>query len=395
MSWQDDFRNDMLSNWSVPPVQFASGEGSWLVDIHGKRYLDFLAGIAVNALGHSHPVFVHALTQQAKKLSHVSNLFTNEPVLELAARLKRLAQTGDSGRVFFCNSGTEAIEAAFKLARRNKRNGTILSLTHSFHGRTMGALAVTGKPALQEPFEPMVPNVRQIEATLEALEGAIDDNTAAIFIEPIRGEAGVLPLPEGFLKLARKLTLRHNALLILDEIQTGIARTGEWFAFQGEGVVPDVMALAKGLGGGFPIGAVVTFGAAGELFKPGDHGTTFGGNALACAVANAVLEEIEDKHILDNVKAQSLKLSEAILNFESPLISGVRGKGLLLGITLTKPYAKVMVHLGLELGLVINAPDDDIVRLVPPLNLNNEDSDEFLTIFARILAETEQKALSL
>lgn len=391
MTWQNQFKADMLSNWGLPALQFASGEGVWVTDVHGKRYLDFLSGIAVNALGHAHPVMVEALTKQAKTLIHVSNLFANVPELELAARLKRVAQTGQSGRVFFCNSGTEAIEAALKLARKHKPKGEVLSLTHSFHGRTMGALALTGKPDLQTPFAPMLPGIRQIEASLEALEQNISEHTAAVVFEPIRGEAGVLPVPEGFLKLARKLTLRHNALLILDEIQTGVGRTGAWFAHQHEHVVPDVMALAKGLGGGLPIGAVVTYGKAGEIFDIGDHGTTFGGNPLVTAVSNAVLAEIEEQHLVENAKTQGEKLREAILGFESSLIEGVRGAGLLIGIVLRQPLAKHIVGQAIEHGMILNAPAENIVRLAPPLNLTDDESDEFLVRFASLLAEVEQK----
>ena len=300
----------------------------------GRRYLDFLAGIAVNSLGHAHPVFVDAIAKQAATLAHVSNYFATEPQLELAARLKRLAGTGEGGRVYFGNSGAEANEAAFKLARLH--GGTerprILALTDAFHGRTMGTLALTGKPYMQEPFLPMTPGVEFIDSTIEALEAALDDRVAALFVEPIKGEAGVVELPEGYLAAARALTEQHGALLIIDEIQTGAGRTGEWFAFQHAGITPDAITVAKGIGGGFPIGALITYGHASELFYPGTHGSTFGGNALGTAVASAVLAEIERADLVANAAARGAQLRTAIAGIESPLVSGCRGQGLLIGV---------------------------------------------------------------
>ena len=260
------------------------GQGCRVWDVDGNEYLDFLAGIAVNSLGHAHPALVEAISDQAAKLVHVSNYFATPPQLELAERLKRISGAGDAGRVYFGNSGAEANEAAFKLARLNRgadgRKTRILALKQAFHGRTMGALALTGKPALQEDFLPMIPGVEHIDTSIEALEHAIDDTVAALFIEPIKGEAGVVDLPEGFLAAARRLTEQHGALLILDEIQTGVGRTGSWFAFQQHDIVPDAITVAKGIAGGFPIGALVTFGWASDLFSAGQHGSTFGGNPL-------------------------------------------------------------------------------------------------------------------
>ncbi|MGO3886651.1 MAG: acetylornithine transaminase, partial [Mycetocola sp.] len=339
--WRSEADSNMMRTFGPAQALFVRGEGTAVWDESGRRYLDFLAGIAVNALGHAHPAFVSAVTEQASTLAHVSNLFNTPPQLELAARLKRLAGTGETGRVFFANSGTEANEAALKLARRNgsATRTRVLSVHGSFHGRSMGALALTGKPSLQQPFLPMLEGVEQIEPTVEALRAAIDDSVQAIILEPIRGESGVQMYPDGFFAAARELTTAHGALLILDEIQTGIARTGTWFAFQQEGIVPDAITLAKGLGGGFPIGALVTFGSASDLFEPGQHGTTFGGNALGTAVANAVLQTIEDEDLLANVAARSEQIREAITQWESPLVDHVRGRGLLLGIQLTRPVA--------------------------------------------------------
>ncbi|MEO2131943.1 MAG: acetylornithine transaminase [Microbacterium sp.] len=387
-SWQHDARRDLLANAGDRLALFTRGEGAYLWDDAGKRYLDFLAGIAVNSLGHAHPAFVEAVSAQAATLAHVSNYFATPPQLALAAKLKRLAGTGDSGRVYFSNSGAEANEAAFKLARLH--GGTdrprILALTDAFHGRTMGTLALTGKPAMQEPFLPMVPGVEFLDSTIEALEAAMDDSVAALILEPIKGEAGVLPLPDGYLEAARELTRRHGALLILDEIQTGAGRTGEWFAFQHTGITPDAITVAKGIGGGFPIGALITYGEASELFYPGTHGSTFGGNALATAVAGAVLDEIERADLVTNARIRGGQVREGILAIDSPLIAGCRGQGLLLGVALTRPVAKAVVAAAQEHGLIVNAANDDTIRIAPALTIGDVEIDEFLTLFTAALS---------
>ncbi|MGL4254892.1 MAG: aminotransferase class III-fold pyridoxal phosphate-dependent enzyme, partial [Microbacterium sp.] len=328
-------------------------------------------------------------------LAHVSNYFATPPQLELAARLKRLAGTGDSGRVYFGNSGAEANEAAFKLARLHggAERPRILALNDAFHGRTMGTLALTGKPWMQEPFLPMTPGVEFIDSTVEALEAALDDRVAALFVEPVKGEAGVIDLPEGFLAAARELTARHGALLIVDEIQTGAGRTGEWFAFQHAGITPDAITVAKGIGGGFPIGALITFGAASELFYPGTHGSTFGGNALGTAVAGAVLGEIERAGLVRNAAERGEQLRTAILGIDSALIGGVRGRGLLLGVALTHPVAKAVVAAAQEHGLVINAPNDETLRLVPALTIGDVEIDEFVELLTASLRTVEDALL--
>lgn len=387
-SWQHDARRDLLANAGDRLALFTRGEGAYLWDDAGKRYLDFLAGIAVNSLGHAHPAFVEAVSAQAATLAHVSNYFATPPQLALAARLKRLAGTGDSGRVYFSNSGAEANEAAFKLARLHggADRPRILALTDAFHGRTMGTLALTGKPAMQQPFLPMVPGVEFLDSTVEALEAAMDDSVAALILEPIKGEAGVLPLPDGYLEAARELTSRHGALLILDEIQTGAGRTGEWFAFQHTGITPDAITVAKGIGGGFPIGALITYGAASELFYPGTHGSTFGGNALATAVAGAVLEEIERADLVSNARTRGAQVREGILAIDSPLIAGCRGQGLLLGVALSRPVAKAVVAAAQEHGLIVNAANDETIRIAPALTIGDVEIDEFLTLFTASLA---------
>jgi len=367
------------------------GEGAYLWDADGKRYLDFLAGIAVDSLGHAHPVFVDAVATQAATLTQVSNYFATPPQLALASTLKRLAGTGDAGRVYFGNSGAEANEAAFKLARLHGgvERPRILALKDAFHGRTMGTLALTGKPYMQEPFLPMTPGVEFIDSTVEALEAAIDDRVAALFVEPVKGEAGVLPLPEGYLAAAREITERHGVLLIIDEIQTGAGRTGEWFAFQHAGITPDAITVAKGIGGGFPIGAMITFGTASELFYPGTHGSTFGGNALGTAVANAVLGEIERAGLVQNAAERGAQLRAAIDGIGSPLIDGCRGMGLLVGVGLRHPVAKALVAAAQQHGLIINAPNDDTIRLVPALTIGDVEIDEFITLFTAALRTVE------
>ncbi|BDI22247.1 acetylornithine transaminase [Herbiconiux sp. L3-i23] len=378
----------LMRTLGTPLLVLERGQGSWVWDIEGNRYLDFLAGIAVNSLGHAHPVIVEAAARQAATLVHVSNYFATPPQIELAERLRRITGAGDEGRAYFGNSGAEAIEAAFKLARRNGGPGKnrILSLKNAFHGRTMGALALTGKPALQEHFGPMVPGVEHIDSTIEALEAAIDETVSALVLEPIKGEAGVLPLPEGYLARARELTAKHDALLIIDEIQTGVGRTGKWFAYQHEGIVPDAVAIAKGIAGGIPIGALVTFGRASELLKRGDHGSTFGGNPFATAVANAVLEEIEQSQLIDNARVRGRQVRAIIEDVDSPAITAVRGKGLMVGVGIADGNAAEVASAALAQGLIINAPNPDNLRIVPPLTIGDDEIAEFETRFRAALA---------
>jgi acetylornithine/N-succinyldiaminopimelate aminotransferase len=394
--WQEEATRDLVRNAADRLALLTRGEGAYVWDDEGKRYLDFLGGIAVTSLGHAHPVFVEAVTRQAATLAQVSNFFATPPQLELAALLKQLAGTGPSGRVYFANSGAEANEAAFKLARLHgaaERTGTarprILALKNAFHGRTMGTLALTGKPAMQQPFLPMVPGVEFIDTTIEALESAIDETVAAVFIEPIKGEAGVVDLPDGFLRAARDLTAQHGALLILDEIQTGAGRTGEWFAFQSAGIVPDAITVAKGIAGGFPIGALITFGDTGDLFYPGTHGSTFGGNPLATAVGAAVLREIERADLLANARERGAQLRDRIAAIGSPLVAGTRGRGLLIGVALSHPVAGAVVAAAQEHGLIINAANDETVRLAPALTIGDVEVEEFVELFTRALRTVE------
>ncbi|WP_341954453.1 acetylornithine transaminase [Microbacterium sp. LWH13-1.2] len=390
-NWQDDAASDLVLNAGPRLAMLTRGEGSYLWDSEGKRHLDFLAGIAVTSLGHAHPVFVEAVSRQAATLAHVSNYFATPSQLALAARLKRLAGAGIDGRVFFSNSGAEANEAAFKLARLH--GGTekprIIALENGFHGRTMGSLALTAKAAMRAPFEPMPGGVEHIPATIEALEAAIDDRVAAVIVEPIQGEAGVVELPEGYLQAARSLTLKHGALLIVDEIQTGAGRTGAWFGFSHEGITPDAITLAKGIGGGFPIGALVTYGAASSLFTPGSHGSTFGGNPLATAVADAVLTEIESAGLVDNAARRGEELREIITGLDSPLVTGIRGRGLLIGVALSAPVANDVVAAAQERGLIVNAANPETVRIAPALTIGDAELAEFRELFAASLADVQ------
>jgi len=383
--WRDRFATAMMGSSPAPLTMLDHGEGCYVWDVDGKKYLDFLAGIAVNSLGHAHPVLVDAVTRQAASIAHVSNYFATAPQIELAERLRRLSGAGDRGRVYFGNSGAEAIEAAIKLARRNGADKTIVALKNSFHGRTMGSLSLTGKPALREPFEPALPGIVHIDSTIEALEATIDGSVSALVVEPIKGEAGVIDLPEGYLRRARELTEQHGVLLILDEIQTGAGRTGSWFAFQQHGIVPDAIAVAKGIGGGVPIGALVTFGRASDLFLVGQHGSTFGGNPLATAAANAVLGEIERAGLVENAARRGDELRRAITAIDSPLVAEIRGAGLLLGVGLTEPVANAVSARALDLGLIINAPNDTSIRLAPPLIVGDTEIAEFISLFTSAL----------
>jgi acetylornithine aminotransferase len=392
-TWNDRFGASLMRSLTPPKIMLERGQGCRVWDVDGNEYLDFLAGIAVNSLGHAHPALVEAISDQAAKLVHVSNYFATPPQLELAERLKRISGAGDAGRVYFGNSGAEANEAAFKLARLNRgadgRKTRILALKQAFHGRTMGALALTGKPALQEDFLPMIPGVEHIDTSVQALEHAIDDTVAALFIEPIKGEAGVVDLPEGFLAAARRLTEQHGALLVLDEIQTGVGRTGSWFAFQQYGIVPDAITVAKGIAGGFPIGALVTFGWASDLFSAGQHGSTFGGNPLGTRVANAVLTEIESAGLVEGAVTKGERIRSGISALHSPLVEEVRGTGLLIGVGLHMPVAAAIAAAALERGLIVNAPNESSLRIAPPLIVTDAEIDEFLAILAQSMASVE------
>ena len=396
MTWHERYDTAMMKTLSPPLAVLVRGEGCYVWDENGTRYLDFLAGIAVNSLGHAHPDMVAAAQQQIGTLAHISNYFASPAQIELAERLKRLTGAGEAGRVYFCNSGAEANEAAFKLARLNiagGRRSRILALTDSFHGRTMGALALTGKPLMRAPFEPVPGGVEHIETTIAALEREIDDTVAALFLEPVKGEAGVIDLPEGYLKRARELCTRHGVLLIVDEVQTGAGRTGAWFAFEHSGIVPDAITIAKGIGGGVPIGALVTFGATSELFTRGQHGSTFGGNPFVTATANAVLGVIERDDLVGNAARRGEQIRDIIERIDSPLVSEVRGRGLLLGIGLTEPVALQLAAAALAGGLIVNAANESSIRLAPPLIVGDAELVDFEDRFRAALAGVTSSGL--
>ncbi|MFD8599073.1 acetylornithine transaminase [Kitasatospora sp. NPDC059646] len=385
------YRHTLMHNYGTPRIPLVRGEGALLWDADGNEYLDLVGGIAVNALGTAHPAIVGAVTEQIATLGHVSNLFMAEPTVQLAEKLVELA--GRQARVFFCNSGAEANEAAFKISRLTGRTH-LVSVQGAFHGRTMGALALTAQPAKQKPFEPLPGDVTHVPlGDVEALRAAVTTDTAAVFVEPIQGENGAVPMPDGYLRAAREITRATGTLLVLDEIQTGIGRTGHWYAHQAEdGVDPDIVTLAKGLGGGLPIGAVLAFGETGELLAPGQHGTTFGGNPVVAAAGLAVLRTIEEQGLLEHAAKLGERLRQGIEAIGDPLVAQVRGKGLLLGIVLTQPVAARVQAVAQDAGFLVNAAVADAVRLVPPLILTEEQADRFLAALPAILRTVRETA---
>ncbi|HET6754731.1 MAG TPA: acetylornithine transaminase [Jiangellaceae bacterium] len=378
------YEHSLMNTYGPPRRVLVRGEGCYVWDEDGRRYLDLLGGLAVNVLGHGHPALVAAVTEQLRTLGQVSNFFATPLQVALAERLLEIS-CADGGRVFFANSGTEALEAAFKMARRTGRSA-IVAATGGFHGRTMGSLALTGKPAIREPFAPLPGGVVHVPyADVDALAAAVDADTAAVVLEPIQGEAGVRVPPAGYLRAARQITSRHGALLVLDEVQTGVGRTGEWFAFQHDGVRPDVVTVAKGLGGGFPVGACLGFGRAADLLGPGSHGSTFGGNPVAAAAGLAVLETVERDGLLDNVNKVGDQLRRGVESLGEPLVAGVRGRGLLLAIELTAPVATQAAAAALDAGFIVNAVSSDALRLAPPLVLSGDQVESFVGALPSIL----------
>ncbi|KZF04892.1 acetylornithine aminotransferase [Rhodococcus sp. EPR-157] len=380
----------LMDNYGVPRVALVRGEGAVVTDADGKQYLDLLAGIAVNILGHAHPAVIDAVTSQLSTLGHTSNLYATEPGIALAEQL--LAHLGASvhGRVFLCNSGTEANEAAFKIARLTGRT-KIIAAEKAFHGRTMGALALTGQPDKRAPFEPMPAGVQHVPyGDVAALEAAVDSDTAAVFLEPIMGESGVVVPPDGYLVAAREITARHGALLILDEVQTGIGRTGWFYAHQAVGIVPDVITLAKGLGGGLPIGACIGIGEAANLLHPGKHGTTFGGNPVCSSAALAVLRTVADEDLISHADRLGKVIITSIEELNHPLVNHVRGAGLLLGIVLNKKIAAKAEATARDVGFLINAAQPDVLRIAPPLVLTEEQAASFVAALPAILDSADE-----
>lgn len=382
----------MMDNYGTPSLALVAGSGAVVVDDAGREYVDLVGGIAVNALGHAHPAVVAAVSKQIATLGHVSNLYVAEPPVALAELL--LALAGRPGRVFFANSGAEANEAAFKLSRLTGRSHVVA--THGgFHGRTMGALALTGQPAKADPFRPLPGNVTHVPyGDSAALQAAVTDDTAMVILEPIQGENGVVVPPAGYLAEARRITARNGALLVFDEVQTGIGRTGYWFAHQADGVEPDLVTLAKGLGGGLPIGACMAFGRAAGLLAPGSHGSTFGGNPVSCAAALAVVATIANEGLLDHVRRVGERLRRGIEALGHPLVAEVRGAGLLLGVVLAAPVSKAVTGMLRGAGFLVNPVQPGVVRLAPPLILTAGQVDAFLAILPAALDAAVPRVLA-
>lgn len=377
------YQSALMNTFGPPKLVLTRGQGAHVWDEDGREYVDLLGGIAVNALGHGHPALVAAVTEQLSTLGHISNFFASGPQITLAEKL--LSLVGAEGRVFFANSGTEANEAAFKLTRRTGRTH-LVAMTGSFHGRTMGSLALTSKEAYRAPFAPLPGEVTFVPfGDADALAAAVTDETAAIVVEPIQGEAGVVVPPEGFLATARAVADRHGALLWFDEVQSGMGRTGRWLASHATGVVPDIVTLAKGLGGGFPIGACLGLGRAATLFEPGNHGTTFGGNPVACAAALAVIRTIEDEGLLEHVTVLGHKLRDGLV--ADPRVAEVTGDGLFIGVVLTEDRSAEVAAAALRAGFIVNNATPARIRLAPPLVLTSEDAEAFLRAWPTVLEE--------
>jgi acetylornithine/N-succinyldiaminopimelate aminotransferase len=388
MSLEARWNTVMMPNYGTPPIAIDHGDGVRVWDADGREYLDFVGGIAVSSLGHAHPAIVSAVTAQVAKLAHTSNLAIHEPGVRLAERLVGLLD--QPARVFFANSGAEANECALKLARKHRPGGGVVASNGSFHGRTLGALSITGNPAKRGPFEPLPGPVTFVDfGDAAALRAAVGPDTAAVFVEPTLGEGGVVPAPPGFLAEVRAICDATGALMVVDEVQSGIGRTGHWFASQAEGVRPDVITLAKGLGGGLPIGACLGIGAAGELFAPGDHGSTFGGNPVSCAAALAVIDTIADEHLLDNVKRVGEHLGLALGGIDSPLVTGSRGSGLWRALVLSDAKAAAVEAAARDRGLLVNAVKPDVLRLAPPLILTEAEVDLAVPILAAAVKDVE------
>ena len=369
-TWQDQWQTAIMPTYGTPQLELVKGSGAIVTDSEGKDYLDLLSGIAVNALGHAHPAIIEAVTTQISTLGHTSNIFAHPQVITLAEKLREIAgEQAKDAQVFFSNSGAEANEAAFKIARATGRP-RILTAERGFHGRTMGSLALTGQPDKRKPFEPMPAGVDYFPyGDLEAVREMADESVAAILVESIQGETGVIPAPEGFLAGLREICDEHGILLMIDEVQAGMARTGDWFGYQSAGIVPDVITLAKGLGGGLPIGATIAWPPA-QLLEKGMHGTTFGGNPVACAAANAVIDTIRTENLMDNVNKVGAYFEQQLA--AHPSVTEVRGRGLMLGVVLDAPLTEDP----LDYGLILNRPSPDVIRIVPPLNMTMQQAQD-------------------
>ena len=379
----NSWRKVIQDNYGVPTIALVKGKGSEVYDVEGKKYLDLLGGIATNVLGHAHPAIVKAVTKQVATLGHVSNFYAHPNVVELAQKLASM--TGDkSARVFFAQSGAEANEAALKLSRRTGRY-RIVAAQGAFHGRTMGALSMTGQPSKREPFLPLLKGIKHVPfGDIKAMRRAITTKTAMVILEPIMGEAGVIVPPEDYFAQVRELCTQKGALLVIDAVQTGMGRTGDWFGYEYSGITPDVITLAKGLGGGLPLGAMIALGDAAQLFVAGDHGSTFGGNPITTAAALAVINVIEKDRLMPKVRKDQDFIMQRIALIQG--VSEVRGAGLLIGIELDKPIASKIAREMLEQGVLVNAANDSTIRIAPALNISRIQLNKFCSIFEKVMA---------
>jgi len=383
IKWSDVMQN----NYGVPTITLTSGKGMLVTDEHGKKYLDFLGGIATNAVGHAHPAIVKAVSKQIATLGHVSNLYSHPAGLQLAQKL--IDMTGDStARVFFCNSGAEANEAALKLSRKTGRS-RIVATIDAFHGRTMGAISLTGQPSKRNPFKPLIKNIKHVTfGDITQMRKAVNSKTAMVIVEPIMGEAGVIVPPLGYLKQLRDLCNEHGVLLVFDCVQTGMGRTGTWFGYEDEKIRPDVITLAKGIGGGLPLGAMISLGSATPQFSPGEHGTTFGGNPVAAAAGLATIGVIEKSRLMTSAKSFEKRLKIKLGAIRG--VTEVRGRGLLLGIALNGDYAKDLAGRLADRGILVNAPNADTIRIAPPMIVTKVQIDKFITVFAQCMQEVSR-----
>ncbi len=382
------WNKSLQANYGTPTIELVSGKGASVTDAEGNVYLDFLAGIATSVLGHAHPAVVKAVSKQIATLGHVSNFYAHPNVLSLAAKL--VSMTGDkSARVFFCNSGAEANEAALKLSRKTGRT-RIVATKDSFHGRTMGALSLTGQPSKRDPFKPLIKGITHVPyGDMGAMLKKVSKKTAMVIVEPIMGEAGVIVPPHGYLQALRELCDETGALLVFDCVQTGMGRTGDWFGYEYSGIKPDVITLAKGLGGGLPLGAMIALGGAANLFQPGDHGSTFGGNPVATAAGLAVIDTIEKKDLLKRVSTVGVELMADIALIEG--VKSVRGAGLLIGIEFTEPIAKKVALECQSQGVLVNGNSETVIRIAPPLIVTDRDLAKFLKVFTESVHKVTRK----
>lgn len=376
--WESVFQK----SYGTPKLNIVSGNGCYVTADSKRRYLDFIGGIATNVLGHSHPTIVKAVRKQIGAVAHISNLYANPVSMQLAEKLIEMVGSNEA-KVFFCNSGAEANEAALKLSRKTgcKR---VVSTIGGFHGRTMGALSMTGQPAKRDLFAPIIEKIKYVPfGDISAMSRAVNKKTAMVIVEPIQGENGVITPPAGYLKSLREICDANGALLVIDAVQTGMGRTGFWFGYEHEEITPDVITLAKGLGGGLPLGAMIAIGPASHLFKPGEHGSTFGGNPVSCAAGLATINEIEKKSLNEKALETGEILKSELLKIDG--VSEVRGRGLLLGIVLEKDWAKEIANFLLAKGVLVNAPNENTIRIAPPLIVTKKECDKFIKIFTEVL----------